>query len=322
MARTSRKSIASTSITKQFDTAIYARLSLVDNGKNKGDSIKTQIDLLIQYIKDNPELQLVRIYCDNGYSGTNFKRPEWNALLADIKMRKINCILVKDLSRIGRDYIETGNYLECLFPSMGVRILAINDYYDSCSTNYGKDSLRIALKNVVNNYYAKDISKKIATTTYIKQRKGDYQGAHPPYGYIYSKEGTHKLVIDKETEGVVVQIFEWSMKGFTDNQIVHMLNNKGVSTPRRHYYELGILHSNKYAENKLWYHSSVSRILENPVYTGCMVRGKSKESFYNNIKRYDRIESEWIVVPDKHDAIISKEDFEEVNALRKERSKQ
>jgi len=304
---------------KKFYTAIYARLSIADSGKDNKESIGIQIDLLRYYVNSRPYLHLDSVYCDNGFSGTNFERPEWNRLIEDVKAGKINCILVKDLSRLGRDYIETGHYLDHIFPLLGVRFIAINDNYDSEDPNCYKESFRISLKNLVNNFYAKDISKKVSTSSYLKQKKGEYQGAHPPYGYLFSEEGTHKLVIDKGVAPVVKLIFQWCIVGYSDSEIANMLNNRGVSTPRTHYYELGLIHSDRYAVNKKWQNSTIKRITENKVYLGCMVRGKSKESLYDNIKRHDTHESEWIIVLNTQEAIIHEEVFQTVQSIRNER---
>ena len=304
-----------------FHTAIYARLSVMDSGNANGDCIETQINLLQHYVKERPYLQLEMVYCDNGFTGTNFRRPEWNRLIADVKTGKINCIIVKDLSRLGRDYIETGNYLDNIFPLLGVRFIAVNDNYDTDNANGYRDSLRIALKNIVNNFYAKDISKKVSSSSHLKQMKGEYQGAHPPFGYLFSEEGTHKLIVDEEAAQVVTQIFQWIIESYSDSKISKKLNEMGISTPRMHYYELGLIHAQKYAEKKIWHHSAIKRIAENQVYLGYMVRGKSQESLYDNMPRRDIPEVEWIVVPNTHEAIISLEIFNKVQDIRMKRKR-
>ena len=324
MARTSRKQEMPPNTSyepKLFHTAIYARLSVMDSGKANGDCIETQINLLQHYVKERPYLQLDMVYCDNGFTGTNFRRPEWNRLIEDVKKDKINCIIVKDLSRLGRDYIETGNYLDNIFPLLGVRFIAVNDNYDTDNINGYRDSLRIALKNIVNNFYAKDISKKVSSSSHLKQIKGEYQGAHPPFGYLFSEEGTHKLVIDKEAAQVVKQIFQWMIEGYSDSKISRKLNEMGVSTPRMHYYELGLIHAQKYADKMIWHHSAIKRIAENQVYLGYMVRGKSQKSLYDNIPRREIPKVEWIIVPNTQEAIISQEIFNQVQYIRLERSR-
>ncbi len=327
MARTSRKQVLPATansiniLTRIFYTGIYARLSIADRGKDNMNSIETQIELLRNYVQNRPYLQLHKVYCDNGSSGINFERPEWNRLIEDVKSGKINCIIVKDLSRLGRDYIEVGNYIDNIFPLLGVRFIAVNDNYDSDDLNCCRESLRIALKNLINSFYAKDISKKVSTSSSLKQRKGEYQGAHPPYGYIYSSEGTHKLMVDKEASLIVKQIFEWSLEGYTDSKIAGMLNDMGIATPREHYYKLGLIHSERYSGNKHWQVSAIKRIIENQVYLGCMVRGKSKESLYDNIPRHKMPKSEWIIVPNTQEAIINEELYRKVQFVRNERKR-
>lgn len=327
MARTSRKHVLPTNVkttnilTRVFYTGIYARLSIADRSKDNMNSIETQIELLRHYVQNRPGLQLHRVYCDNGSSGINFMRPEWNRMIEDVKAGKINCIIVKDLSRLGRDYIEVGNYIDNIFPLLGVRFIAVNDNYDSDDLNCCRESLRIALKNLINSFYAKDISKKVSTSSSLKQRKGEYQGAHPPYGYIYSLMGTHKLIVDEEASLIVKQIFEWCLEGYTDSKIAGMLNHIGIATPSEHYYKLGLIHSERYSGNKQWQVSTIKRIIDNQVYLGCMVRGKSKESLYDNIPRHNTPQSEWIIVPNTQEAIIREELYRKVQLIRNERKK-
>jgi DNA invertase Pin-like site-specific DNA recombinase len=304
-------------------TAIYARLSIMDNGRDKygspKDSLETQIEYLKNYIKNHPDLNLAGIYSDNGYSGTNFIRPEWERLMEDINSGNINCIIVKDLSRLGRDYIDTGSYLEQIFPVLGVRFISVNDNYDSSSSNFETDSLCIAMKNVLNSYYVKDISKKVSAAAHLKQKKGEYQGAHPPYGYLYSEEGSCKLIPDQITAPVVKQIFEWCAAGYSDSRIVKILDDREILTPNAYFYKKDFIHSEKYEAIRQWQRSTIRRITVNQVYTGCMVRGKSEESLYDGLVRQELPKEKWIIVPDTHEAIISEELFKTVQLLREER---
>lgn len=306
---------------KTFNTAIYARLSVEDSGNEQRDSIKTQIDFLKNYINDKLDLLLTGIYCDNGYTGTSFRRPAWKQLLQDIQTGRVNCIVVKDLSRLGRNYIETGEYLEQVFPLLGVRFIAVNDYYDSADSNCNRESMFVALKNLVNAFYSKDISKKITSSANLKQKKGEYQGSHPPYGYLYSEEGTHKLVIDRVTAPVVKQIYDWALEGFHEQRIVSFLNDKGVPSPASYFYHLGFLHSPKYSQNINWNKSTIKRILENQLYLGHMVRAKTVESLYENIPKHATFKTDWVITKNTHEAIISEELFNLVQERKKSYSK-
>ena len=180
MARMSRKNSPTASVSTEPDqsvyhTGIYLRLSLEDNGKKDSDSIESQKALLMDYISHRPNFTLTDIYMDNGYTGTDFNRPEFNRMMEDVKKGRINCILVKDLSRLGRNYVEAGDYLEKVFPFLHIRFIAVNDNYDSETVSSG-DQLGVSLKNIVNDMYAKDISRKVSTALKAKRLRGDYMG--------------------------------------------------------------------------------------------------------------------------------------------------
>ena len=187
MARTSRKQAAlqpvqSESTVHIYDTAIYARLSVMDSGRSESESIANQHELLNHYIAEHPELALKQTFIDNGKTGTNFDRPAWNDLVREGSKGNINCIIVKDLSRIGRNYIETGDYLERIFPMLGIRVIAVNDGYDSLNLTNG-ERLVTGLKNLVNDIYAKDISRKVIAAMHTKQKNGEFLGGYAAYGY-------------------------------------------------------------------------------------------------------------------------------------------
>jgi site-specific DNA recombinase len=176
-------------------------------------------------------LQIYSIYTDNGEKGTNFDRPEFNRLMDDVKAGRVNCIVVKDLSRFGRDYLETGNYLEKIFPFLGVRFISINDNYDSFNPENSNEGLIISLKNLLNDVYTKDISKKIISTFRERQSKGEFLGAHVPYGYSRPDDGTYKLVVDEEAALVIRQIYQWKVEGLSDTAIARRLNDMGIPSP-------------------------------------------------------------------------------------------
>jgi len=186
---------------KYLKTGIYGRLSVRDLGIEDGDTMENQIAFLRDYVIQHPDLELTDVYVDNGWTGTNFHRPEFNRLIDDIKNGKINCIVVKDLSRFGRNYLETGYYLQKVFPSYQLRFIAVYDDYDSLTSD--PDSMVISMKNIVNDYYSKDISRKISATIDLKREQGIYNWGLVPYGYIRDKENPTHLLIDKDAAPIV-----------------------------------------------------------------------------------------------------------------------
>jgi len=321
MARKSRKNNEINEqiiLTERFyNVALYARLSVEDQRKKDSDSIGTQMSLLRQYISMQPDMRLVEEYTDVDQTGTNFKRPGFNCLLEDIRTKKINCIIVKDLSRFGRNYIETGNYLERVFPFMGVRFVSVNDNYDSCVMS-GDESLIIPLKNLINEVYAKDISRKVRSQYEIKRKRGDFCGCFAPYGYI--KNG-HVLVVDEPAANVVKQIFKLVIEGHSDLAIAGILNDDGIHPPNRRRYEQGILKGNKHKTVHYWYKSVVKRITENRVYLGNLEQGKYKNDFATGGRIY-LANDEWVVSNETHPPIVDAETFEAVEEIRKNRKKQ
>ena len=321
MARKSRKSndVSSQTIPaeKIYTVGLYARLSVEDQRKKESDSIGTQMCLLRQYVNGQPNMILIAEYEDTDQTGTNFKRPDFTRMLDDIRAKKINCIIVKDLSRFGRNYIETGNYLERVFPFMGVRFISVNDNYDSLFIS-SDDALIIPLKNLINEVYAKDISKKVRTQYEMKRKRGDFCGSFAPYGYI--KRG-HGLIIDETAAYVVRQIFKLVIDGHSDLAIAGFLNDNGILPPNKHRYEQGILKGNKHNTVRYWYKSVVKRITENKVYLGNLEQGKYKNDLMNGGRIY-LSSDEWVVSNETHPAIIDTETFEIVKNIRQNRKRQ
>ena len=219
MARKSRKNIIETKFTtnnKIYNVGIYVRLSVFDDNKKDNDTIENQKNIILDYLKDKEEFKIISIYEDTNFTGTNFNRSGFERLLEDVRKEKINCIIVKDLSRFGRNYIECGNYLEKVFPFMNIRFIAINDNYDSNNEN-ANQTLTMHLKNIINEIYAKDISKKIKTVIREKQKKGEFTGGYASYGYLKDSENKNKIIINKETEPIVKQIFKLRLQGYSYN---------------------------------------------------------------------------------------------------------
>lgn len=300
-----------------YSTAVYARLSVETEEKIERGTINNQVEFLKNYIQLQEDLSLSEIYIDDDITGTKFDRPAFNRLIEDIKKDKINCIVVKDLSRFGRNYVESGEYIEKIFPFLKVRFIAINDHYDSIS---GNSDIVTPFKNIVNEIYAKDISKKICTSVVTRQKKGEYIGGMAAYGYLKDPEDKHKLVIDEETAPVVKQIFDWKVKGLSYLAIARKLNEQGVPSPTQYKYSLGILKKDKNKDHK-WNTLNVKRILLNPIYMGNMVQGKYRQSMYKNKSRETRSEEDWIVVENTHEAIIEKATFNTVKSQLAEKSK-
>lgn len=314
MARKSRKPNRKSTVEisqivpKKSCVGIYARLSVEDNGYETNAPIQNQIALLKEYIEMNSEeFLLSEIYVDNGTTGTNFERKEWNRMFDDIKAGKINCIVVKDFSRIGRNYIEVGNYLEKVFPFLGIRVVAVNENYDSKNQSFQSSMLMNSLTNIVNEYYARDISRKITQTKRTMQKKGEYASGVFPYGYKKTKD--KQFVPDLECASVVKKIFEWRVQGKGCIVIANYLNEIAVPSPGLYRYMNGN-DSFKRSENTKWKSKHVSAILTNPVYLGHMVQGKTRSSYFEQGGKLRFLPKEdWIIVEDTHEALITQEQF-------------
>ncbi|MBR1736025.1 MAG: recombinase family protein, partial [Firmicutes bacterium] len=258
---------------KVFGCAVYARLSIENSGRAESDTIENQIEIIRRYIKSKDYLKEVKLYVDNGRSGTNFERDAFEEMMRDAKDGKIDCIVVKDLSRLGRNFIQTGEYIERIFPKMTVRFIAVCDEYDSFEND--EAGLEIAFKNLINDHYARDISMKITSALEIKQKKGEYIGGNPPYGYLISDTDRHKLVIDKSCEKTIRKIFEMRTKGISYAKIAKELNDENVLSPSAYRYKLGMIKSER-AKNIKWCERTIGVIISNPVYVGDMVQRKSR----------------------------------------------
>lgn len=297
-----------------YNVALYVRLSIEDQRKKDSHSVENQKCLLMDYIADKPEFILYGIYEDVQVTGANFERPEFNRMMSDIRKGLINCIIVKDLSRFARNYIDAGQYLEQIFPILGVRFIAINDDYDSALFD-DTGVLSMALKNILNDVNLKETSGRIISAFRVRQQAGDFLGSTPSYGYLKSPEDTHKLIIDPVASKVVKQIFDWKFEGKGDNRIAIELNKLQYLPPKRYFYELGIVKSQRYANMNTWYRSAIARILRNPIYTGDMYQHQWEVSAISS-KRNKRVDpTEWIMVPNTHEPIISREQFQRMQNL-------
>ena len=317
MARKSRKNSAvaeqpKTSAVKVWQAALYIRLSVEFNGK-KGDSLETQRQIMEAYIALCPDIEIAKVYTDNGTTGRTFEREAFQRMLADIEDGKIDCIVVKDLSRLGRNTIDTGYYIEKYFPLHGVRFIAVNDQYDSEDSENSGNHLIVPLKNMINEAYAADISKKVRAQQNQAMRDGEFVGGRPPYGYRKDPNNCHHLLVNEDTAPVVQLLFQWAADGVSLNEMAKRLNAKGVMTPGHYMAHVGLISSQRLMGSGKWQSWAVGTILADEVYTGDMVQGKHTTIGHRQVpvKRED-----WIVVRDTHEPLVSRDLFAKVQVLR------
>lgn len=306
----------------EWRTAIYARLSNENNGQEDDRSLLNQVRYDEDYVRSHTNLTLIDEYIDNGRTGTNFNRPEFIRLLEDVKSGRVNCIVVKDLSRFGRNYLETGYYLEKIFPFLNVRFIAINDKFDSMDES-SKDALIVPIKNMMNELYAKDISRKISYSMRMKEKKGEMWYGIPPYGYLRDPENPFHMIIDEDTAPFVKLMFLWLIAGVSMGEIRDRLDQMMVPTPMMRLVELGHLSPDSKRYTKLWSQTSIRKILTNPVYLGTLVYNRSYQSLVKGVSHTKQPEENWLCIPNAHDPIVSDADFDKVqNVLKKVNEKQ
>lgn len=304
-----------------FRTAIYLRLSVEDNGKKDADSLENQEALLREYVAARPHLALSEVYSDNGYTGTDFDRPGFQRMLDDVRAGKIDCIVVKDLSRLGRNYVESGNLLEKVFPFLGVRFIAVNDNYDSESLS-SSEELGASLKNLINDIYAKDISRKSSTALKAKRLRGEYIGSYAPYGYLKDPANKNHLVPDPETVDAVKEIFSLRAEGNGIGTIARILNERGIPSPGRLRFERGIhTNNNQRGKDLPWNRHVLSDILKNVVYLGHLAQGRSGSALYRGIPFHWTREEEWDVAENTHEAIIDRALWDRVQEVNGQSAK-
>ena len=324
MARTSRKNLSnanaqgngSTAVMIQpervFHAAAYVRLSVEDNRYSKEcESIEMQQYMVEKFIAEQPDMILYKAYVDNGETGTNFERPGFEEMMDDVRGRAVDCIVVKDLSRFGRNYVETGYYLEKIFPYLDVRFIALNDGYDTLKGD--GNELVLSLKNLINDFYAKDISRKIKSSLETKQKNGEFIGARSPYGYRKSPEDRHKLIPDPEVVPIVREIFERRLNGEGYTFIARTLNERGVPNPALWHYRNGYGKKEPEGHGRLWNDFTVRRITKDPVYLGHLVQKKWETSINRGTAAVRLPEEEQVVVKNTHEPIITQEIFDKVN---------
>ncbi len=300
-----------------WNTYGYVRLSHEDGDKEESNSVTGQKDLIRDYLSRYPELRECGMKVDDGYTGSNFDRPAFQEMMAEVKAGKVNCIVVKDLSRFGRDHLGVGEYIERIFPFMGVRFIAINDNYDSLHSNVESDELIIPFKNLINEAYCRDTSIKIRSQLEIKRQRGDFIGSFAVFGYRKDPENRHHLLVDDYAADVVRDIFKWKLEGISAGDIADRLTASGIPTPMDYKRSLGMRYSTSFRvkEESVWDAGMVLRILKNPVYTGVLEQGRVTTPSYRVKRLVNKPREEWAVVENCHEAIIDRYDFESVQKV-------
>ena len=326
MARTKRKvnpilpavTIASTA-EKIYRTAGYTRLSVKDGGRPGADTIETQQELIRAYVKDQPDMQLTKMYCDNGLTGTNFERPGFEQLLSDVRAGTINCIVVKDLSRFGRNYKEAGDYLQHIFPLLGVRFIAVNDNFDTETAEKNEYGFIVPLKNIMNDTYSRDISRKVSSAIATKELHGEFIGVFAPYGYKKSESDHHKLEVNEATAPVIREIFALRVQGMGYAGIARQLNSRDIPSPGAYLYRCGLT-DRESSRDALWTTWNIKEILRNEIYLGHLVQGKRTQAHYKQPRKERYAPAgEWRITRDAHEAIIDSETFAAAQKLAEER---
>jgi site-specific DNA recombinase len=301
-----------------FHAAIYIRLSREDGDKEESDSIGNQRKYLEEYASKAEGLTVYDTYVDDGYTGTSFHRPGFQRMLADIEDGKVNCVVVKDLSRFGRDYIDTGRYLERVFPELGVRFISVSDGIDSIRQAY---DMLLPIKNIFNEQYARDISKKIHATVASKQKAGEFIGAFASYGYKKSPIDKNKLVVDEYAAGVVREVFRLYVGGMGKQSIAKRLNAEGILCPSAYKRANGdnYKNCNRLGNASYWTYATIHAMLKNEMYLGNMVQGKKHQRMRGRQKVVGK--ENWVIVNGTHEAIIDLETWEKTQKLLQKKHK-
>lgn len=300
---------------QKYKVAGYVRLSKEDKIKDESNSVTNQKAIMKSYIKNNTDLELVDFYIDDGYSGTTFDRPDFKRMIRDITENKVNTIIVKDLSRFGRNHIESDNYLENILPGYNVRFISILDDIDSLKNPKSVSSIAVPLKNLMNDQYARDISEKVKSTLKIKQLNGEFIGVTAPYGYLKNPKDKHKFIIDRESSYIVKKIFNMILLGKSRKEIAKHLNNKNILTPSLYKLNKEKANTEELIVSKKWNAEIVNRILRNETYIGTLIQNIKTKPNYRTDKLIDVNKDKWIITENHHEPIISKEKFDEVQKL-------
>lgn len=321
MARKSRKESAQVMVQETVSTcraAIYVRLSVEDSHTHSA-SIETQQMIIAQFLERNPDIQVYDTYIDNGTSGTTFHRPAFQKMLSHIESGLVNCVIVKDLSRLGRNTIDTGYYIEQYFRLRNIRFIAVNENFDTFAPEDAHAGIIIPLRNMINEAYALDIGRKIKAQQRQAMKDGKFIGSRTPYGYLKAPDDCHQLIIDPVTAPVVQKMFQWASEGAGLNTITVRLNEAGYLPPSHYKNTQGIITHDNLMGNGNWNTRTVAKILHAQVYTGDLVQGRTKIVDHQQV---EASEMEWTVVHGTHEAIISHELFETVQSILEKTAQQ
>lgn len=302
---------------KIYKTGIYARLSREDADRMESNSIQSQRAICLAYIENHDDLELVDTYIDDGETGSNTDRPGFQRMIQDMRSGRIDCAVRKDLSRFSRNYIDAGNYLEKIFPAMGICYIAINDNYDSMAPGSSTDVITLPFKNLVNDIYCRDISIKIRTSLEVKRKKGEYVGSFIPFGYRKAPQDKNRLLVDDDAAEVVSMIFGMYKDGFPILKIARRLNTSGIPTPMEYKRMQGVRFETAFRtkERPEWEYVTVKRILSNIVYTGVLIQGRRGTPNHKVRVTRPKDEADWVRIENAHEPIISCTDFEAVAEL-------
>lgn len=303
---------------KIWNAAVYVRLSKEDGDKIESDSITSQKDILSEFVNHKDDIKISDFYIDDGWSGANFERPAFSRMMSDIYAKKVNCVIVKDLSRFGRNYADSSRYIDDIFVKLNIRFIALNSGVDTISkhTNPATQCITVGIQNVINESYIANTSVSIRGALDINRKQGKFIGSFATYGYLKDPDDYHKLVIDDEAAEVVRTIFKWFIEGKSVIGITKNLNALGIPNPSEYKRQKGFnyKHTNKNNDG-LWCDSTVRRMLRNQMYIGNMVQGKSTNLSYKIKKCRAKPKDEWIIVEGTHEPIIDKETFEKAQSL-------
>ncbi len=306
-----------------YMAAVYLRLSKEDEDlrevkdKKESNSIANQKALILKTLESMPDVTLYDIYIDDGFTGLNFERPNFQRMCEDIYNGRVNMVIVKDLSRLGRDYIDSGRYVKKIFPSYHVRFVSVLDHFDSLTATQSDVNLLIPVKNFVNDNYSRDISGKVRSHQEVMRENGLYVGSHVAYGYKKLETDRNRIIPDEYAADIVRKIFDWKLKGLSSASIADKLNGLGVAAPSEYKRQLGGNYKSGFQKNRKakWSAVAINRILKNKIYIGVLEQGKREKVNYKLNKVVEKPETEWAVKENTHEAIISRADFENVAKL-------
>ena len=303
-----------------YHAAVYVRLSKEDGDKEESDSIVNQKELIRAYLGDKPDIEVCGEWADDGYSGADFERPDFRRMIEEIEAGRIDCVVVKDLSRFGRNFVEAGRYIDQIFPALGVRFIAVNDGFDSANGRTSSDRILIPFKNLINDAYCRDISIKVRSQLEIKRKKGDFIGSFAVYGYQKDPCDRHRLVVDGYAAAVVKDIFRWKLEGASQQRIADRLNGRGELSPMEYKRSCGLRYKSGFQvkPKAKWTDVAVGRILRNEFYVGTLVQGRRTTPSHKVKKTVQKPSGEWIRVEGTHPAIVGKEDFLAVGRLMRQ----